>query len=493
MDIEPVVALLTEVEISNELPRQAEFTLDSPIHNRMPVILDAIANVLVSKPQGEIIAVGLQQPTAGGIYTFVIGSNGEIPDRTLEHAQDLVADLQSLGSHFSEFRRQGVAEDPNIQASSTTGVSEGELERESSPWMDENRFPTDLQAMVAAFRTKICLFALAKIKQRLEKRWGGTTRGQGFVDFAEALPSNSQHRELQIIQDIYIIIRWMLRLFQMHPQQLPEEEIESLVEGMTHIGAAVDELLKIKAWTVEIFRSSPFASDFPLERFLKKMASISNSTDTLLKYAYSPRLYRRYLNRAEIRILPLENTPRKLSLPHPHRWVEISYTILASKGEASLLDDLSEVESPGSMLQKRFEGKKSITCTVHCECLIALHLLRGNQLGDQAIPYIGVSKLSCLTCWEFLKSLRSAGYVFYTRGSHAKAYFPWKYPDVEIEQVGLPSEKKSNIFNSLLSSLSAVYIERLQIRERNRKLSDSSAEGASGMTHRPVSLDRFRF
>ncbi|PGH28557.1 hypothetical protein GX50_08709 [[Emmonsia] crescens] len=485
MDIETVVALLTEVEIPNEQPRHAEFTFDNPI------ILDAISNVLVSKSRGEVIAVGLQQPTVGGIYTFVIASNGVIPNSTLEHARDLVADLQSLGSDFTEFRK-GVGEDDNIQANNTS-VSEGELERASSPWMDETKFPIHLKTIVATFRAKIYLFALPKIKQRLQKPWGGTTRGQSFVDLVETLPSNSQHRELQIIQDIYFIIRWMLRLFQIHPHQLPEEEIKPFVDGMTHIGVVVDELLKIKDWTAEIFRSSPFMSGFPLERFLKKMASTSNSTDTLLKYAYSPRLYRRYLNKTEICILPLTNTPRKIPLPDSHHWHQISRTILANNGEASLPDDLSEAESPGSTLRKLFEGKQSITGLVHCECLIALHLVRGNQLGAQSIPYIGVSKLSCLACWEFLKSLRSVGYVFYTRGSHAKAYFPWKYPDLEIEQAGLPSEKKSNIFNSLLSSLSGVYTERLQIRERNRRISDSSTEGVSGMTHEPVSIDIFKF
>ncbi|PGH03868.1 hypothetical protein GX51_03856 [Blastomyces parvus] len=477
MDIEAVVALLTEVEIPNELPRQAEFTLDNSIT--------------------PYITVTLSHSTPSQTYWFLNRMGKSLQwdfsrRRTLEHARGLVADLRSLGSHFAGFRT-GVAGDGNIQASSNTGVSEGEFERQASPWMDENRFPIHLQAMIATFPAKIYLFALPKIKRRLQKAWGVTTRGQAFVDFVETFPSNLQRRELQIIQDIYFIIRWMLRLFQTHPHQLPTVEIERFVNGMTHIGTAVDELLKIKAWTAGIFRSSSSMLDFPLERFLKKMASTSNSTDTLLKYAYSPRLYKRYLSRAEIRILPSVNTPRKISLPDPHRWREISRKILASNGEASLLDDLSEAESPGSTLRKRFEGKQSITCAVHCECLLALHLVCGNQSGAQAIPYIGVSKLSCLACWEFLKSLRSAGYVFYTRGSHAQACFPWKYPDLEIEQAGLPSEKKSNIFNSLLSSLSGVYTERLQIRERNRRLSDSSAEGVSGMTHLPVSIDEYKF
>ncbi|OAT07928.1 hypothetical protein BDBG_03936 [Blastomyces gilchristii SLH14081] len=231
MDIETVVALLTK-------PRQSEFTFDYSISSTPSQTYWSLNRV------GKSFEVGLQQQTVGGIYTFVIASNEVIPNSTLEYARDLVADLQSLGSHFSDLRK-GVAEDvdDNIQASNTS-VSEGELERESSPCMDENRFPIHLQTMVATFRAKICLFALPK--QHLQKPWGATTRGQAFVDFVGTLPSSSQHRELQII--------------------------------------------------------------------------------------------RRYL---------------------------LHYSLDASNGEASLLDDLSEVESPGFTLRKRFDGKQNITCAIH--------------------------------------------------------------------------------------------------------------------------------
>ncbi|EEQ86846.2 uncharacterized protein BDCG_01966 [Blastomyces dermatitidis ER-3] len=220
MDIETVVALLTKVEIPNEQPRQSEFTFDYSIS---------------SAPSQTYWSLNRVGKSLRWDYSS---------RRTLEYARDLVADLQSLGSHFSDLRK-GVAEDvdDNIQASNTS-VSEGELERESSPCMDENRFPIHLQTMVATFRAKICLFALPK--QHLQKPWGATTRGQAFVDFVGTLPSSSQHRELQII--------------------------------------------------------------------------------------------RRYL---------------------------LHYSLDASNGEASLLDDLSEVESPGFTLRKRFDGKQNITCAIH--------------------------------------------------------------------------------------------------------------------------------
>ncbi|EQL34221.1 hypothetical protein BDFG_03890 [Blastomyces dermatitidis ATCC 26199] len=209
MDIETVVALLTKVEIPNEQPRQSEFTFDYSISSAPSQTYWSLNRV-------------------GKSLRWDYSSRRSV----------------SLGSHFSDLRK-GVAEDvdDNIQASNTS-VSEGELERESSPCMDENRFPIHLQTMVATFRAKICLFALPK--QHLQKPWGATTRGQAFVDFVGTLPSSSQHRELQII--------------------------------------------------------------------------------------------RRYL---------------------------LHYSLDASNGEASLLDDLSEVESPGFTLRKRFDGKQNITCAIH--------------------------------------------------------------------------------------------------------------------------------
>ncbi|OAX81544.1 hypothetical protein ACJ72_04110 [Emergomyces africanus] len=179
IDIEATVALLTEVETQNELPQQAGFTFDNTIHNRMPGILDAIANILVSKPRGEVVAVGLQQPAG---YKS-----------TLKHARDLVADLQSLGSDFAEFRKTTVEEDNNTQANNTS-VSEDESERRSSPCMNENIFPTRLRTKITAFRVKICLFTLSKIKQCLQKPFSETTRGQFFINSFETFPKNHNTR-----------------------------------------------------------------------------------------------------------------------------------------------------------------------------------------------------------------------------------------------------------------------------------------------------------
>lgn len=69
---------------------------------------------------------------------------------------------------------------------------------------------------------------------------------------------------------------------------------------------------------------------------------------------------------------------------------------------------------------------------LYTECLLALQLLHDNYKGVPSIQYFGVLILSCLACWFFLKSLRHSGGQFSTKGSHGKAYFPWKFPSKEL-------------------------------------------------------------
>lgn len=57
---EYLVGLLTEFPPEDGPARETPITfdVDDPGRNRLPVVLDAIANVLVSQPKGEVIAVG---------------------------------------------------------------------------------------------------------------------------------------------------------------------------------------------------------------------------------------------------------------------------------------------------------------------------------------------------------------------------------------------------------------------------------------------------
>lgn len=509
MDAEYVIALLTEIEPQNEQPRQADISLEDPLHDRLRVVLDAIANVLVSKAQAEVIAVGMQHQQNGpeGKMTLTLASNGAIADRTLQHARQLVRDLQKLGGEFANFRRDMEQE---MQANEIE-LQQSEPGR-ASPWMDEKKFPTYLKHEARSFRAGIFVFSLPKIYKRLHKPYRYTSRGLVFMDIAQELPDDTNLDSVKTLKEISRVIGWMLRHLPSNAASFPDSKVHRLVDGLSRIADMVRRLFENRTWQTDLFQVSPAAaskfsiilcfshdvtnhsSAFPLDSFLKKMSSISNATDTLLKYAYSPRLYRRYLARMEICVRSLENNPREIRLPDSNQWRHISRKILGAEGADSVLNEIPEEDenSPGFCLRKRFEGGQSIKGPVHCECLLALHLVGDSHVGLAALPYIGVSKLSCLACWEFLKGLRYAGHVFYTKGSHAKFYFPWKFPDVEMDSTQLLQAEKDQVLQFFCSSLAVTYTQRFQARERLRRFSDSSADPVTGVTHDyETGLDEF--
>lgn len=65
MDVEHLIALLTELKPHGGVPLRGEISIEDPIHNRLCVVLDAIANVLISEPSGEAIAAGMQCQQCG--------------------------------------------------------------------------------------------------------------------------------------------------------------------------------------------------------------------------------------------------------------------------------------------------------------------------------------------------------------------------------------------------------------------------------------------
>ena len=100
-----------------------------------------------------------------------------------------------------------------------------------------------------------------------------------------------------------------------------------------------------------------------------------------------------------------------------------------------------------------------VTVPLHCEIALAVHLL--NQKSDESfvepVRYIGVSKLSCLSCHTLLRALRKNGVTLITRGSHGKKYFPWMYPKLPLAVDAVNATRKN-----FMKRLSIPFVERYQ-------------------------------
>lgn len=84
--------------------------------------------------------------------------------------------------------------------------------------------------------------------------------------------------------------------------------------------------------------------DFPWERFLKKVTSPASAAVALLKFAYSRRLFRRYLDgNTELVVRTLPNKPRDIIVPEPSEWREIGLKCLVDHGyKDNILNDIPE-------------------------------------------------------------------------------------------------------------------------------------------------------
>jgi hypothetical protein len=164
-----------------------------------------------------------------------------------------------------------------------------------------------------------------------------------------------------------------------------------------------------------------------------------------------------------MRVVGLENPSQQLRLPAARTWKDVAEKALRNQGE-----HLQSAE-PGHTIRRQF-GSKSVYVGIHCECLLALHFVNRSRHEPPPLQYLGVSKLSCLCCWTFLKILREHGSSFHTKGTHSKVYFPWAWPLTKRTTKYLKAEEVQFSFRE---ELEALYVKAV-LHARRRARSDST-------------------
>ncbi|KAG5290237.1 hypothetical protein I7I48_09798 [Histoplasma ohiense] len=238
---------------------------------------------------------------------LTLASNIGINNKTLEHARELISDLKALGDDFAEHRKN-VEQETQI---SQIKFQQSELSRADSSEIDESKFSSHLRQKVHDFRAKVFLFALPKIHQRLHKRYKPTRSSQGFtfINLTNELDVDSND-SAKILWDASRIINWMFYNLPKSSELFPDDKTRLLIKGLRGLAELVRRLFQMETWLSDFAKISLKIRCFPLEGFLKKMSSISKNTDTILKYAYSPHLYQKYIINTNIEVACLENDQR---------------------------------------------------------------------------------------------------------------------------------------------------------------------------------------
>ena len=175
---------------------------------------------------------------------------------------------------------------------------------------------------------------------------------------------------------------------------------------------------------------------------------ITNSICVLLAFASPPRMRNLFFRNKDPEIVTVENTKQPIDLPPSLEILKsVAAAALRSQGE-----DLIPVadQFPPRAISKVYGDSSpgtgpSYLQPVHWECALILHLVSRWGLEKPPLSCIGVSKLSCFSCWELIRCIQECCQVkYHVRGTHGKVYFPWKYPINEIT-ASLSKETGDNI------------------------------------------------
>lgn len=188
---------------SDEFPRDDERSISEkmePISARLVTILDAIANVLVSKKKGEVIAAAIQNNHAKDEIILTICSNGvEVPGETKDHAGKLWRQLQEIGEGYHNLR---------LQSDGEAYVEELERPTSESLEKDKLKIPDELEAQITELKRNIYMFSFTKLLQRIHKPYKGSTRYKVFEEFVRSLPHNRQDETVDHLKFILAPLNW---------------------------------------------------------------------------------------------------------------------------------------------------------------------------------------------------------------------------------------------------------------------------------------------
>ena len=140
-------------------------------------------------------------------------------------------------------------------------------------------------------------------------------------------------------------------------------------------------------------------------------------------------------------------------MSNPEQWGKVALAALKRKRET--LGDSDPKSSTSSLLKEQ----TSFKAPVHCELSLVLHFLSKDVQGTSPpLPYIGLSKPPCSVCWSFLHTLLGRRLWFFTRTTHGKTPFLWKFPDSELTR-SLYRRSFATIYQKLYADLADRYAE----------------------------------
>ncbi|KAF8332391.1 uncharacterized protein EI90DRAFT_3154245 [Cantharellus anzutake] len=169
---------------------------------------------------------------------------------------------------------------------------------------------------------------------------------------------------------------------------------------------------------------------FQLRRWAVKIMSLVISADRLLTLTQSRRLHKIIKGKFAIQPLPrLTTTPYRCNLSSENIRVALDAALAGTTYCTAEWDERRE--SFIARLRNGLEGSEVARWepTVHAELAMITAMFKGEL--QRVLPYIGVSKLSCIMCTHYIQAFNDVtGVRIAVKGSHGKAYPGWFWPNL---------------------------------------------------------------
>jgi hypothetical protein len=160
-----------------------------------------------------------------------------------------------------------------------------------------------------------------------------------------------------------------------------------------------------------------------LSRWVSKIFKLVEASARLATFPSSRRLHSLINGNVQFEpVLIAPPEPYTVNFSSSHLVHQIKQILTPSEIHPS---EAEFVQPFGEFLSKLGDGRlvERVDASIHAE-LSLLNWLRRN--APDAYPFIGVSKLSCSACWEYMQL--DGPYCFSTTGTHGKYYPSWIYP-----------------------------------------------------------------
>ncbi|KAJ7467142.1 hypothetical protein FB451DRAFT_1178374 [Mycena latifolia] len=413
---------------------EADAVTVDPLIRRQADILDSLAYVLVGQETGQVVAVAgqIQQTNDGAKVLLLVAENRPVLPGVIPHIRDI----------FQRLQRIRAALPPNLKANM------------GSPRYISDKTGSTFERELLGLEISILAYSEPKLKQRITKNF----RVQNFTRAVEdicgppaqdmegldetqkeilARLQSSSKLDMTLLKALAEDIEQLDKTFKTVPSESNTARIpyiRSLLHSLLEQKRALktEQFKDFNEYTRGILRANGevVRKDPDAYRWLSKIVSLVEHYLTITTIATSPVLAEKFLQDVQIKSI---NNPSPLlqDISLSRKVMKETLEVYCDEGGTSAdtgIDELLGILAKAHKLTEELDGKFTVEnkALVHCECalLAAIH-------GQTAIPYIGVSKLSCVFCDIYFSAYRKkTDTVISTRGGHSQTT-SWKCPSID--------------------------------------------------------------